>query len=125
MFAHNKRLQYTVRVSETNPGLANLLLEQFGGPQGELVRYVEKPVYSYRVSMGVNCFRADVVRYLPAGERRDMPELIQEIVQAGERVLCPEPACYWLDIGRHADYENAIEVFETRRGEFLGGPCES
>ncbi|MES2886701.1 MAG: manganese catalase family protein [Pseudomonadota bacterium] len=36
MFAHNKRLQYTVRVAQTNPGLANLLLEQFGGPQGEL-----------------------------------------------------------------------------------------
>lgn len=36
MVAHNKRLQYTVRVSESNPGLANLLLEQFGGPQGEL-----------------------------------------------------------------------------------------
>jgi Mn-containing catalase len=36
MFAHNKRLMYTVRVSEPNPGLANLMLEQFGGPQGEL-----------------------------------------------------------------------------------------
>ncbi|WP_411380312.1 manganese catalase family protein [Pseudomonas sp. MPB26] len=36
MFLHNKRLQYTVRVAEPNPGLANLLLEQFGGPQGEL-----------------------------------------------------------------------------------------
>src|SRR5690606_4364816 len=36
MFTHNKRLQYTVRVSEPNPALANLLLEQFGGPQGEL-----------------------------------------------------------------------------------------
>ena len=36
MFNHNKRLQYTVHVSECNPGLANLLLEQFGGPQGEL-----------------------------------------------------------------------------------------
>lgn len=36
MFIHNKKLQYTVRVSETNPGLANLMLEQFGGPQGEL-----------------------------------------------------------------------------------------
>ncbi|HEX3773339.1 MAG TPA: manganese catalase family protein [Polyangiaceae bacterium] len=36
MFMHNKRLQYTVRVSDTNPGLANLMLEQFGGPQGEL-----------------------------------------------------------------------------------------
>lgn len=36
MFIHNKRLQYTVRVAGPNPGLANLLLEQFGGPQGEL-----------------------------------------------------------------------------------------
>ncbi|MEI2415136.1 manganese catalase family protein [Orrella sp. JC864] len=36
MFIHNKRLQYTVRVARPNPGLANLLLEQFGGPQGEL-----------------------------------------------------------------------------------------
>lgn len=36
MFAHNKRLQYTVRVAGPNPGLANLFLEQFGGPQGEL-----------------------------------------------------------------------------------------
>jgi Mn-containing catalase len=36
MFAHNKRLQYTVRVAQTNPVLANLMLEQFGGPQGEL-----------------------------------------------------------------------------------------
>lgn len=36
MFAHNKRLMYTVRVNEPNPGLANLMLEQFGGPQGEL-----------------------------------------------------------------------------------------
>ncbi|ANG92548.1 manganese catalase family protein [Enterobacteriaceae bacterium 155047] len=36
MFKHVKQLQYTVRVAEPNPGLANLLLEQFGGPQGEL-----------------------------------------------------------------------------------------
>jgi Mn-containing catalase len=36
MFAHNKRLMYTVRVAGPNPGLANLMLEQFGGPQGEL-----------------------------------------------------------------------------------------
>jgi Mn-containing catalase len=36
MFAHNKRLQYSVHVTECNPGLANLMLEQFGGPQGEL-----------------------------------------------------------------------------------------
>ncbi len=33
---HNKRLMYTVRVTEPDPTLATLMLEQFGGPQGEL-----------------------------------------------------------------------------------------
>jgi Mn-containing catalase len=36
MFMHNKRLMYTVRVSKPNPVLAGMMLEQFGGPQGEL-----------------------------------------------------------------------------------------
>lgn len=36
MFMHNKTLQYTVRVSEPNPALASLILEQFGGADGEL-----------------------------------------------------------------------------------------
>ena len=36
MFMHNKRLQYTVRVSEPNPGLATMMMEQFGGADGEL-----------------------------------------------------------------------------------------
>jgi Mn-containing catalase len=47
MFAHNKRLQYTVRVAAPNPGLANLMLEQFGGPNGELaaaMRYFTQAV---------------------------------------------------------------------------------
>src|SRR4051794_16857125 len=33
---HNKRLMYTVRVGAPDPKLANLILEQFGGPDGEL-----------------------------------------------------------------------------------------
>ncbi len=36
MFMHNKRLMYTVRVGAPNPRLGNLILEQFGGADGEL-----------------------------------------------------------------------------------------
>src|SRR3954465_1000840 len=36
MFMHNKRLQHTARVSDTDPSLGNLMLEQFRRPQGEL-----------------------------------------------------------------------------------------
>lgn len=36
MFLHNKRMMHTVRVDEPNPKFAKLLLEQFGGANGEL-----------------------------------------------------------------------------------------
>lgn len=36
MFLHNKKMQYTVRVDQPDPKFAKLLLEQFGGPNGEL-----------------------------------------------------------------------------------------
>lgn len=36
MFMHNKRLMYTVRVGSPDARMANLILEQFGGADGEL-----------------------------------------------------------------------------------------
>lgn len=36
MFFHSKELQYNARVSRPDPRFARLLLEQFGGPNGEL-----------------------------------------------------------------------------------------
>jgi Mn-containing catalase len=42
MFLHNRKMMYTVRVDEPNPEFAKMLLEQFGGPNGELgaaIRY--------------------------------------------------------------------------------------
>lgn len=36
MFLHNPKMMYTVRVDEPNPAYAKMLLEQFGGPNGEL-----------------------------------------------------------------------------------------
>jgi Mn-containing catalase len=36
MFLHNKRMMFTVHVDQPDPRFAKLLLEQFGGPNGEL-----------------------------------------------------------------------------------------
>lgn len=43
MWIYEKKLQYPVRVDTTNPTLAAMILEQFGGPDGELsagIRYL-------------------------------------------------------------------------------------
>jgi spore coat protein JC len=45
MWVYEKKLQYPVRVDTTNPTLAAMILEQFGGPDGELsagIRYLSQ-----------------------------------------------------------------------------------
>jgi NDP-mannose synthase len=90
------------------------------GDDQSLMRYVEKPVQSYHVSMGVNAFRADVLKYVPPNCYLDIPQLMLDLMGRGERVQCYQSDCFWLDIGRPADYERAVEIFQERRAEFLG-----
>lgn len=43
MWIYEKKLEYPVRVNTTNPALAAMIIEQFGGPDGELsagIRYL-------------------------------------------------------------------------------------
>ena len=49
MYHHIKRLMYTVRVDEPDPRFGNMLLEQFGGANGELAAAMQYSV------QGLNC----------------------------------------------------------------------
>jgi len=88
---------------------------------GVLQRYIEKPEYHYTVSMGVNVLEPRALAHIGEGEALGMPDLMLRLKAAGEKVLAYEEPCLWLDIGRMDDYEQALEVFESRRAEFLGG----
>lgn len=57
MFHHVKELQYNARVSMPDPRFAKLLLEQFGGPNGEL-----KAAMQYFVQ-GFGCRKSDPDKY--------------------------------------------------------------
>jgi NDP-sugar pyrophosphorylase family protein len=87
---------------------------------GELVEYREKPVYRFDVSMGVNCLRTDVVKqYIVENEYLDMPDLMTRLSRNGHLVRGYRSDCFWLDIGRVDDYQQALEIFDERRAEFL------
>src|SRR5690349_22964220 len=49
MYHHVKKLMYTVRVDEPDPAFGNMLLEQFGGANGELAAAMQYSV------QGLNC----------------------------------------------------------------------
>ena len=45
MWNYEKRLQYPVKISQTNPQMAQVIISQFGGPDGELsasMRYLSQ-----------------------------------------------------------------------------------
>ena len=45
MFSYSKKLQYPVKIDKPNPRLANIIISQYGGPDGELgasLRYLSQ-----------------------------------------------------------------------------------
>ena len=45
MFMYEKKLQYPVKIKNTNPKLASVIISQYGGPDGELgasLRYLSQ-----------------------------------------------------------------------------------
>jgi NDP-mannose synthase len=86
-----------------------------------LTSYEEKPHFEFEASMGVYAFSPRVLAYMRPDERLDFPDLIRRLLSAGEVVRAYRSDCYWLDIGRHDDYEQALEEFEGMRDRLIPG----
>jgi NDP-sugar pyrophosphorylase family protein len=85
----------------------------------QLTRYVEKPTLSYSVSMGIYVFERKILRWIPSGRYLDFPELIQKLIKRKKSVVCYPSNDFWLDIGRHEDYEEAQKKFQEMRKKLL------
>lgn len=81
--------------------------------------YEEKPSIFYDASMGIYCVSPAAVEYIEPGVRLDFPELVQRLLDHDENVRGWQSGDYWLDIGRHDDYEQAIEEFELMRHRLI------
>lgn len=107
--AHRREVQVSLGVLEF----------EHPADDGRLTGYVEKPSYQYEVSMGVYAFSPRVVAHVERNRRLDFPDLVLRLLDAGEVVRGRRSEDYWLDIGRHDDYETAMEEFERMRDRFL------
>jgi len=85
-----------------------------------LTRYIEKPAHDFRASMGIYVLEPAILCHLRAGERADLPDLMQKLIPTGARVQCFPFDGYWQDIGRPGDHARAVEALETYGvGRFL------
>jgi NDP-sugar pyrophosphorylase family protein len=90
-----------------------------GQDSDRLTGYVEKPRLTYDVSMGVYCFRPDVLRYIEPQVHLDLPDLVLRLIGHGETVRAWRSNAYWVDLGRREDYERAITEFDDMRERLL------
>jgi dTDP-glucose pyrophosphorylase/CBS domain-containing protein len=72
----------------------------------------EKPLLRGFVNAGIYLINPDVRSFVAREEPLDMPQLIERLLEGGRNVVGFPLREYWLDIGRPADYEQAIADVE-------------
>lgn len=79
--------------------------------ENRITEFIEKPVYHFDVSMGINCLSRRVVEGLPKGEPYGFDNLIIDGIRTGKKIYARPFDGFWLDIGRPDDYDRANETF--------------
>ncbi len=84
----------------------------------KIIKYYEKPIHRYLVSMGIYAFNRDIIKLIPNG-KFDFPDLVNKLIKTGEN-----PSIYpyngrWFDIGRPEDWEEADKLFQRKPEFFL------
>jgi NDP-mannose synthase len=79
--------------------------------QFRVVGYEEKPERIWNVSMGIYVLDPTVLSKLPPSGPYDFPNLVQDLLDDGLPVGAFVHEGLWLDIGRHEDYQRAVELW--------------
>ena len=87
--------------------------------RNEVVGYLEKPTYTYPVSMGFYVFEPEVLDYISHNKYFDFPDLVLKLIKNEELVMAHPFDGYWRDLGNAGDYEEAMQDFQTMREQFL------
>ena len=77
-----------------------------------IVGYREKPRLDYEVSMGIYAYDERALDQLPGDGPCQFPELVQRLLEAGERVAAFRSEAEWFDIGTFEEHQRAAEALE-------------
>ncbi|MCI0730288.1 MAG: nucleotidyltransferase family protein [Chloroflexi bacterium] len=83
---------------------------------GPYVRRVhEKPHLTFLVNAGIYLLEPAAHHYIPCGQRFDMTDLIERLLEENRPIANFPILEYWLDIGQYADYQQAQEDVKNGR----------
>lgn len=74
---------------------------------GEVRSFKEKPTYTYYSNGGIYLMKKEMLKYIPKSTFFDAPDLMQELINNNLKVISFPFSGYWLDVGKHEDFEKA------------------
>jgi NDP-sugar pyrophosphorylase family protein len=102
----------TVAVRKYDLSVPYGVIENAGGfVQG----IIEKPLFDLYINAGIYLIEPSAQCCVPEGQYFDMTDLIQRLLDEEFPIACFPIMEYWLDIGKHADYQQALEDMENGR----------
>lgn len=72
-----------------------------------IIALKEKPTYTYFSNAGIYIFKRELVELIPEGTFFNATDLLDLLLKQNKKVLHYPIKSYWLDIGKHQDFEKA------------------
>ncbi|MBU0490169.1 MAG: nucleotidyltransferase family protein [Bacteroidetes bacterium] len=80
---------------------------------GHVISFREKPSYTYYSNGGIYLMKKAVLDLIPKDKNYNATDLMETLIDQGKKVCSYPLAGYWLDIGKHEDYEKAKSDIKT------------
>ena len=72
-----------------------------------VISFKEKPKYSYYSNGGIYLIKRAILNMIPKDVLYNSTDLMQALIESGKKLISYPISQYWLDIGKHEDFEQA------------------
>ena len=74
---------------------------------GNVKSFKEKPTYTYYSNGGIYLMKKEMLKYIPQETFFNATDLMEELIKNDLKVISYPFVGYWLDVGKHEDFEKA------------------
>lgn len=83
--------------------------------KGVVKSFKEKPTYMYYSNGGIYLMKKEMTHLIPQNKFYNATDLMEDLIQQNKKIISFPFSGYWLDVGKHEDFEKAqIDIFNIK-----------
>ena len=100
----NKDADFSVLTIPYNVNIPYAVLETLNE---NVTSFKEKPMFTYYSNGGIYLMKKSVTEFIPKDSFFNATDLMKLLIEKGKKIISYPLSGYWLDVGKHEDYEKA------------------